>query len=110
MKHMLWKISSVLLILYAVVVLLLYIFQRRLIFFPERLPQAYAYQFDGRYEELWFTVDKNVRLNGLLFHASAPKGLIFYLHGNAGSLRTWGAIAPLYTALGYDLMILDYRG
>jgi uncharacterized protein len=35
---------------------------------------------------------------------------VFYLHGNGGALDSWGAVAPLYTALGYDVFLLDYRG
>jgi len=32
------------------------------------------------------------------------------LHGNAGTVETWGNIATNYTKLGYDIFILDYRG
>lgn len=39
-----------------------------------------------------------------------PRGIILYLHGNAGSLRSWGAVAPDLVASGYDLLIVDYRG
>ncbi len=45
-----------------------------------------------------------------LFKADTTKGLIFYLHGNAGMLDTWGQIANVYTSNGYDIFILDYRG
>ncbi|UOQ73102.1 alpha/beta hydrolase [Hymenobacter cellulosilyticus] len=37
-------------------------------------------------------------------------GLIFYLHGNAGALDSWGDAATLYTRLGYSVFMLDYRG
>jgi len=51
-----------------------------------------------------------VLLNGILFRSDSSRGLIFYLHGNAGSLRGWGEIAELYTSMDYDLFMPDYRG
>ena len=45
-----------------------------------------------------------------MFQTEKPKGLIFYLHGNAGTVENWGSIASNYTNLGYDIFILDYRG
>jgi pimeloyl-ACP methyl ester carboxylesterase len=45
-----------------------------------------------------------------LFKADTSKGVIFYLHGNAGSLRSWGDVAQTYMDLSYDVFLLDYRG
>ena len=49
-------------------------------------------------------------LNSLLFKSDSIKGLVFYLHGNAGSLNNWADVAKRYTDLHYDLFILDYPG
>lgn len=49
-------------------------------------------------------------MNGLLFTSEESKGLVFYLHGNAGALDSWGEVAKTYTRLNYNVFILDYRG
>ncbi len=49
-------------------------------------------------------------LNGVLAKAKNPKGLIFYLHGNADYLGLLHGVADFFTALDYDIFLLDYRG
>jgi fermentation-respiration switch protein FrsA (DUF1100 family) len=39
-----------------------------------------------------------------------PKGLIYYFHGNAGSLDGWGQVAHDFTQYDYDVLLIDYRG
>ncbi|MCC6371451.1 MAG: alpha/beta fold hydrolase, partial [Bacteroidia bacterium] len=95
---------------YVLLCLLLFVFQEKLIFFPEKLDTNYHYPFNTNYEELTFKTKDGTSLNGLLFKCEKPKGLIFYLHGNGGSLRSWGELAPTYTQLNYDVFMLDYRG
>lgn len=88
----------------------LYFFQEKLIFFPQKLEQSYRYDFGHNFKELMIKTSDDKLLNALLFEADRPKGLIFYLHGNAGSLESWGSVAKLYTDMNYDVFILDYRG
>lgn len=84
--------------------------QENILFYPEKLPADYQFSFNEGFEELYFRVDSKTVLNGLLFKSEAGKGLVFYLHGNAGSIRSWGEIAGVYLDNGYDFFILDYRG
>jgi len=99
-----------LVILYILVCIGLYFFQEKLLFFPEKLDKTYKFPFTQPFEEVNInTGDKNV-LNALLFTADSSKGLVFYLHGNAGSLDSWGEVAKRYTDLHYDVFILDYPG
>ncbi len=85
-------------------------FQEKLIFFPQKLDKNYQFSFDQKFEEINIRTIDGISLNGLLFKADSSKGLIFYLHGNAGSLSSWGEVARTYTDLNYDVFILDYRG
>lgn len=84
--------------------------QEKILFYPEKLPDDFQFSFDNEFQELSIPVDKKTHLNGLLFRTANPKGLVFYLHGNAGSNRSWAEIAPVYLKNNYDFFILDYRG
>ena len=110
MKKLLINGSLTLLGIYILVCVLLYFFQEKLIFMPEKLDKEFLFQFDQEFEEKNIKTSDGTILNGLLFKADSSKGLIFYLHGNAGCLNSWGDVAGTYTDLNYDVFILDYRG
>jgi uncharacterized protein len=88
--------------------LLLYLFQTKLLFHPERLPPDFDFGVPGAVER--FIDVPGARLSAL--HAVFPgsKGLVFYLHGNAGSLATWFTDTDEYRRVGFDLFMVDYRG
>jgi uncharacterized protein len=97
-------------IVYLTLLVILYFVQEKIIFYPERLSSGYQYNFYGNYKEKWIETSDSSRLNALLFKSDSSKGIILYLHGNAGALNSWGGIAPIYTSLDYDILIPDYRG
>ena len=105
----LFKILKIVIGLYIVIVGLLYFFQEKIIFFPEKLDKNYKFEFGQKFEELNIKTTDGKLLNGLLFKSDSSRGLIFYLHGNAGSLSSWGEVAKTYTYLNYDVFIIDYR-
>jgi uncharacterized protein len=109
-KKMILTILKVVAGIYIAICILLYFFQEKLIFFPEKIPKEYTFQFAGNFNELFFKTGDNKLLHGILFRSDSSKELIFYLHGNAGSLKNWGEVAKTYTDLGYDIFIPDYRG
>lgn len=110
LRLVLLSIAALLGGLYLIFLAYLWFNQERLIFHPYPLEKDYQFAFDSSFEELDIPSYDNNKLNGLLFKTEKPKGLIFYLHGNAGALDSWGGIAENYTKLGYDIFILDYRG
>ena len=110
MKNWLLRFGIIIVFLYILFCGLFYFFQERFIFYPTKLDKDYSFTFDQPFEEMnILTADGNA-LNGLLFKVDSAKGVVFYLHGNAGALNNWGRIAPVYTGLGYDVFFLDYRG
>ncbi|HTF18300.1 MAG TPA: alpha/beta fold hydrolase [Chryseolinea sp.] len=110
MKRIIRKTIYAIPALYAILCALLFMFQEKLIFFPQKLDKNYRFDFDQNFEEINVKTLDGLFLHGLLFKADSSKGVIFYLHGNAGSLASWGHVAKTYTRLNYDVFMLDYRG
>jgi len=114
MKRILIRISKItgilILFLYATVCALFYFNQEKFGFNPTKLTADYEYNFKGNFEEINLTTEDGVTINNLLFKADNSKGVVFYLHGNSGSLKRVEKRAAFYTSLGYDYFRADYRG
>jgi len=103
-------ISLILLLIYALVFGLLYSFQESLIFQAETLEKDYRFEFDTPFEEKTIQRADGAELSGLHFKTANPKGLILYFHGNAGDLSRWGKVVEPFVKLGYEVLVVDYRG
>ncbi len=110
MKKRLLQILKILAGVYLGVCILLYFSQEKILFFPKKLDPNYRFEFTNTFEEVTIRATDGTILNGVFFKADSSKGLIFYLHGNGGSIRSWGDLAKTYTDLHYDVFMLDYRG
>ena len=109
-KRIIINTLLLLFLFYIVLCVILFVFQERLIFFPEKLNKDHKFDFPGTFEEIRIPTGDNKSLSGVLFKSDSSKGLIFYLHGNAGSINSWGEVATTYTDLNHDFFIIDYRG
>ena len=94
---------------YILICALLYAAQERLLFYPEVLAQEYTFTFRDRFSEVYVPVE-GATLHALHFTVDEPKGVVLYLHGNAGSLRSWGTVASDFVTNNYDVLMPDYRG
>lgn len=110
MRKALIIVLTLILGVYVLVCLLLYANQESIIFLPGKLPSDYKFEFNQEFEEKSIRTEDGKVLNAVLFKANTSKGVIFYLHGNAGSIDSWGWVAQTYTNLNYDVFMLDYRG
>jgi hypothetical protein len=95
--------------IYFVICGLLYVYQERFIFFPEVVSPDFTYRFRAPFEEVTWRVD-GATIHAVHFRVAQPKGVILYLHGNAGSIRSWGRVAEELVTHGYDVLMPDYRG
>jgi uncharacterized protein len=98
-----------LVLVWAALVGLLWWQQERLLFMPSKLPQEHRFNFGADVHEVWVEVP-GARLNALQLRNPQPRGLVFFLHGNAGSLQSWFAGVDFYRQQGFDLFMIDYRG
>ncbi len=94
----------------AVLSIIAYLIQEKLIFKPEKLKQDFIYKYDAPFRELFFDVEPGVRINGLHFHVEKPLGLILYFHGNSRSIKGWAKYAKDFFRYNYDVVLVDYRG
>ena len=95
---------------YALILIIIYFFQERLIFKPEKLKQDFIYKYDVPFKELFIEVEEGVTINGLHFFTENPNGLILYLHGNTRSIKGWSKYARDFYRYHYDVVMVDYRG
>jgi pimeloyl-ACP methyl ester carboxylesterase len=94
----------------AVLSILVYFFQEKLIFKPEKLKQDFQFKYNIPFREYFFDIEPGVKINGLHFFRDNPKGLILYFHGNTRSIKGWAKYAKDFYRYDYDVVLLDYRG
>jgi uncharacterized protein len=94
---------------YALVLAFLWWRQESLLFYPVPLPADHRLATAPDIEER--TVDvPGARLSVLHLRRPGARGVVFFLHGNAGNLQGWFSNTDFYREAGYDLVMMDYRG
>lgn len=104
-----FRIAAVAALAYLLLLGYLYAAQESLIFVGTKLSPDYAFEFDLPHRELTIDAD-GAALNALHFRQPNPRGLVFFLHGNGGNLRSWTSGADYYQKVNYDMFMFDYRG
>ncbi len=91
--------------------ILVYFLQDYVLFKPEKLPADFQFAYENQEtEEYNIETRDGAVINGLRFKSKEPKGVVFYLKGNSKSIKGWGKFAVDFTRLGYDVLMVDYRG
>lgn len=109
---MLWNIAVPVAIAYAAIVLLVFVFQSRLVYFPQIgrelsvTPQAYGLDF----ESVSITTEDGETLHAWWVPAPAARGTVLFFHGNAGNISHRIDYLLMFRKLGYATLIFDYRG
>ena len=97
---------------YGAITLLVYLFQARLLYFPEiarditTTPRATELPF----EDVWLDHASGARVHGWYVPRPQAKGVALLMHGNAGSIGGRLDWLRMFYDLGYASLIVDYRG
>ena len=130
-RNRMWKVILFIVSILIISLTFLFLFQHKLIFFPQKTAANYKYKFsmDYGFKEIFFEIDGET-IHALLFNSNRKdiqpkankkrkkvenkkggikKKLVIYFHGNAGNLESWGNVAENFLDLQYDVLIYDYR-
>ncbi len=97
---------------YAAVVLLVWLTQDRLIYFPRIGGAAVATPLAVKlpFEDVRITTEDGETLAAWWVPAEPARGTVLLLHGNAGSIADRIDYLPHFNAMGYAVLLVDYRG
>ena len=87
----------------------LYLRQEKLLFQPEVLAADHVFALGDDVHEVQVAVPGS-SLSALHLQLPAPRGVVFFLHGNGGSLDSWFVNLDFYRKANFDLFMVDYRG
>lgn len=110
--RLMWHVLGILAAVFGGLSLLLYIFQSRLIFYPETGREIIAtpVQLGMPYEDIHLITADGISLHGWFIPAAKPRGTVLFLHGNAGNISHRLDSVQMFHRLGYSTLIFDYRG
>lgn len=85
--------------------------QRRFLYFPSRdFVAGPADHGFAEHEDVHLTTEDKVRLHAWWLPAPRATTTVLFLHGNAGNVSYWGGAALAWHRLGWNTLLLDYRG
>lgn len=90
--------------------LLLYLFQERYVYFPDRTLVATPANIRLPFEEVYLQTQDRVHLHGWFIPAPDARLTLLFLHGNAGNISHRLDSLQVFHELGLNVFIFDYRG
>jgi pimeloyl-ACP methyl ester carboxylesterase len=105
------RVLQLLLIVYLLIVLAVMLFQRRLIYFPTKIPAGLVVQAAAEHGFVPWKNPSGQIIGWKLPAASAPAASVLIVHGNAGSAIDRDYLArPIHDAAPVDVYVLEYPG
>ncbi len=98
---------------YVLLALMLFLFQDRMVFLsnlPGRALTATPQNAGFDYEDVTLETSDGLKLHGWYVPAAQARGVVLFLHGNAGNISHRLDSIAVFRELGLDTLIIDYRG
>lgn len=95
---------------YLALVLLIYLSQSRLVYFPDKQLSNTPGMFGLDYSSLSIATDDGETLHGWWVPVPDAKGTVLFFHGNAGNISHRINYLTMFKRLGYNTLLFDYRG
>lgn len=103
---------KVIVLLYSLIGIALYYLQEKFLFHPEKLSDAYVYDFKVPFEEVNIPFNNTDTVNMIKFFPadSIRRGVVVYFHGNKENIERYARFAGNFTKHGYEVWMEDYPG
>ena len=109
-KMSIFYIFGLILILYLVVTLGLYIFQRKLLYYPNLNSHIKGDELSHSFENINIKTKDNINLKGWFHQKNLKKKTILFFHGNAGTLDNRIYKLNFLGNLDVNFLIIGWRG
>lgn len=87
---------------------ILYFFQKPIFFHATKLSNNYTFQFKQPFKDTTILVNHSLTNIVHFYPNQKPKGVVLYCHGNQTNITRYAPYAPLFTNLGYEVIMYDY--
>lgn len=104
------SIILALLVLWLALLILVYVFQSRLIYFPEREITLMPADLGLPFEDIYLETRDGARIHGWFVPHPAPRATLLFLHGNAGNISARLDSVQRFYRMGLSVFIIDYHG
>ncbi len=108
--RMLLNLLIMLAVAYLAVVLLVYLGQPRLVYFPEKQLSNTPGAIGLDYSSVNIATSDGETLHSWWMPVPDAKGTVLFFHGNAGNISHRINYLAMFKRLGYNTLLFDYRG
>jgi len=108
--NFMFKLLIVIAVLYLTLVVLMYVFQRKLMYLPHKEIGAPAQYGLSNFSEAFLTTKDGIKIQTWFSEAKDGFPTIIYFHGNAGNIANRGDIYSALAAKGFGVLGVSYRG